>query len=416
MSVSVKSLSIRQILSTLPVANQALLLAFVFAVSFGFVMVASSSIDFAAYRYNDPWFFARRHAVFLVLAAAVFFFVLSLPSSFWQRHSSLLLIAAIALLCLVLIPGVGKVVNGSRRWLPLGPINLQASELAKFCLLMFFASFLAERRDALTHSWSEFARMILIMAIVAALLLLEPDFGSAAVITATLTAMMFVAGVRVFRFLLLLSAGIGGLAFLAVSSSYRWERLITFMDPWQRQFDSGYQLVQSLIAFGRGEWTGLGLGNSIQKLFFLPEAHTDFIFAIIAEELGFIGVVFVLGLFTALVVMCLLVARRALAQQAFCQGFFVFGVAVLIALQAFINMGVASGFLPTKGLTLPFLSYGGSSLLVMSALMALVFRIEIELYLNAYKITKPGGKAKAGKVARNKSDARYQPGGRRAHV
>ena len=400
MSASLKSFGVLQAYRALPFANPWLMLALAFALSFGFVMVTSSSIDFAAHRYNDPWFFARRHGFFLSLSTFAFAFVLAIPSTLWQRNAHWLLLIAIVLLVLVLIPGIGKVVNGSRRWFPLGPINLQASELAKFCLLIFFARFLAQRRDDLGHSWTEFARVLIIMALVAGLLLLEPDFGSAAVICATLTAMMFVAGVRVFRFILLIAAGIGALAFLAVASPYRWDRLVTFMDPWQRQFDSGYQLVQSLIAFGRGEWFGLGLGNSIQKLFFLPEAHTDFIFAIIAEELGFVGVVLVLGLFISLVCLCLGCARRAFQQQAYFQAFLVFGIAVLLALQSFINMGVSSGFFPTKGLTLPFISYGGSSLLTMSALLALVFRIEIELYLDAYK----------AQASKSKSRLRYQRG------
>lgn len=348
-------------------------------ISVGIVMVASSSLDFAAERYHDTWFFVRKQITFLAMGLVGGLVILAVPMSVWNKYSGLLLILAFFLLMAVLIPGIGKVVNGSRRWLSLGPFSMQASEIAKFCLIVYFASYLARRNEELRTQWSGFLKLTAVLLIIVLLLLLEPDFGSSVVISATLGCMMFVAGVPLARFLLLAISGVAGLALMAVASPYRWERLVAFMDPWATQFDSGYQLVQSLIAFGRGGWFGVGLGNSLQKLFFLPEAHTDFIFAIFTEEFGFIGAIALIGVFGFFLYRLVILFRRANEQEQFFSSYVVFGIGVMLAMQAFINMGVASGFLPTKGLTLPFISYGGSSLLITCGLMALVFRVNLEL-------------------------------------
>nr|WP_252738344.1 putative lipid II flippase FtsW [Saccharophagus degradans] len=348
-------------------------------ISVGIVMVASSSLDFAAERYHDTWFFVRKQITFLAMGLVGGLVILAVPMSVWNKYSGLLLILAFFLLMAVLIPGIGKVVNGSRRWLSLGPFSMQASEIAKFCLIVYFASYLARRNEELRTQWSGFLKLTAVLLIIVLLLLLEPDFGSSVVISATLGCMMFVAGVPLARFLLLAISGVAGLALMAVASPYRWERLVAFMDPWATQFDSGYQLVQSLIAFGRGGWFGVGLGNSLQKLFFLPEAHTDFIFAIFTEEFGFIGAIALIGVFGFFLYRLVILFRRASEQEQFFSSYVVFGIGVMLAMQAFINMGVASGFLPTKGLTLPFISYGGSSLLITCGLMALVFRVNLEL-------------------------------------
>ena len=347
--------------------------------SFGLVMVLSASIDLAAHSYNDPWFFVKRHCVFLCLAVTSGVVIFSLPSEMWNRFGIVFLIIGIALLIAVLIPGVGKVVNGSRRWLGVGPFTIQASEAAKFCFIVFFASFLARRSVEFREGWSAFFKLLAILGAFVVLLLLEPDFGSSVVLCITAGAMMFMAGVPILRFILLALVGIAGLAFMAVASPYRWQRLVTFLDPWADQFSSGYQLVQSLIAFGRGEWFGLGLGNSLQKLFFLPEAHTDFIFSIVAEEFGLVGaLVLVLG-FVIVVWRILLLASKAFKQERFFESYCAVGIGMLFSAQAFINMGVASGLLPTKGLTLPFVSSGGSSLLVCTGLIALVLRLGWEV-------------------------------------
>jgi len=346
--------------------------------SIGVVMVASASIAFAADVYNDPWYFLKRHVMFLTAGAVVALVVSRVPLGFWSRLSWPLLAFACGLLVLVLVPGIGRSVNGSMRWIALGPITVQPAEVAKFCCLIFFASFLTRRHEKLRH-WSSFMVPITVLGIVAALLLLEPDFGSVVVIAGTALAMVFLAGARLPHTFLLVALAACGLALMALVSPYRLQRLTTFLDPWGEQFGGGYQLTQSLIAFGRGEWFGVGLGNSVQKLFYLPEAHTDFVFAILAEEWGLLGGLVVIGLYAALTWSLLRLVSIALERKAFFAALLTFGIAVLIAGQAFVNMGVASGLLPTKGLTLPFVSSGGSSLIICCALFAVAWRVQSEL-------------------------------------
>jgi cell division protein FtsW len=357
--------------------------------SIGLIMVASASVSFAALTYNDAWFFAKRHAIYMVMGVCLAAFVVCVPMSVWQKYSGHFLLLTIFLLVIVLIPGIGKKVNGSQRWFSLGVISIQVSEIAKFCAVVFFASFFARRYQELHFGWQGFLKPLMVVGVFVGLLLLEPDFGSSVVLSATVFAMMFIAGVRMLHFLLLIVIGVGGLAAVAVLSPYRMQRLITFLDPWADQFNTGYQLTQSLIGFGRGEWFGLGLGNSLQKLFFLPEAHTDFIFAIIAEEFGLIGAVLLLGLFTALILRIFNVAKQNLAAGKMFAALATFGIAILFSFQVFINMGVSSGLLPTKGLTLPFISYGGSSLLICCVLMAFVMRVQWELAGYAPEVPEP---------------------------
>ncbi|WP_331345451.1 putative lipid II flippase FtsW [Cellvibrio sp. UBA7661] len=347
--------------------------------SIGLVMVASASVSFAALTYDDAWFFAKRHAIYMLMGIVLAMFVVCVPMSIWQRYSGHFLLITLFLLVIVLIPGIGKKVNGSQRWFGLGVISIQVSEIAKFCAVVFFASFFARRYQELHFGWQGFLKPLLVVGVFVGLLLLEPDFGSSVVLCATVFAMMFIAGVRILHFLLLIIIGVGGLAAVAILSPYRMQRLITFLDPWADQFNTGYQLTQSLIGFGRGEWFGLGLGNSLQKLFFLPEAHTDFIFAIIAEEFGLIGAVLLVALFAALIIRIFKLAKQNLAAGKMFPALATFGIAILFSFQVFINMGVSSGLLPTKGLTLPFISYGGSSLLICCVLMAFVMRVQWEL-------------------------------------
>lgn len=353
--------------------------------SIGFVMVTSASMSFAEANYQNVWHFAIRYGVYWAMGMGVAVLIAAVPVRFWEKYGSMLLILALMLLTLVLIPGLGRKVNGSQRWLQLGPIGVQASEVVKFCVIVFYASFLARRGQETLSDWRGVIKPLLVLGMMIFLLLLEPDFGASVVLAGTVMAMLFVAGVRLWQFVLLFALALGGLISIAVLSPYRMQRLITFLDPWADQFNSGYQLTQSLIAFGRGQWTGLGLGNSVQKLFYLPEAHTDFIFAIIAEEFGLLGVMAVIGIFIWLVVCILNVSQRAMATGKVFSSFATFGVAVMFAGQAFINVGVASGLLPTKGLTMPFISYGGSSLLACSALLALVMRIDWELRMAALR-------------------------------
>ena len=346
--------------------------------SVGFIMVASASIYLAAESYGDPWYFTKRHAVFLALAATTYVLILCLPSELWHRYGALLLIAGIVILGLVLMPGIGRRVNGAQRWISMGPFTLQASEVAKFCFVIFFASFLSRRTEEFQTSWKAFFNLLVILGVFVSLLLAEPDFGNSVVLCITAGAMMFIAGVPVIRFTLLVLVGVIGLLMLAVLSPYRWQRLVSFWNPWEDPFHNGYQLTQSLIAFGRGEWAGLGLGNSLQKLFFLPEAHTDFIFAIVAEELGFIGAALLVLIFFTLVWRIFYMAYQARAKNLFI-AFTSIGVGVLLGAQALINMSVACGLMPTKGITLPFVSSGGSSLIISFAFMALIFRMNMEL-------------------------------------
>ncbi|WP_444930040.1 putative lipid II flippase FtsW [Microbulbifer sp. SSSA002] len=355
-----------------------LLLSVLVLASIGVVMVASASIAFATDIYADPWYFLKRHLAFLLVGGVAGFVVSQIPLAIWSRLSWPLLLFACLLLIAVLVPGIGREVNGSRRWLVFAGITVQPAEVAKFCLLVFFASFLTRRNKQLRH-WSSFMVPVVILATVALLLLLQPDFGSVVVLSGTVLAMVFLAGARLPHTFLLVAAAASGLALMALMSPYRLQRLLTFLDPWGDQFASGYQLTQSLIAFGRGEWFGVGLGNSVQKLFYLPEAHTDFIFAILAEEWGMFGGVVLVGLFAVLTYSLLRLVRASLVQEKFFAALLAFGMAVLLAGQAFVNMGVASGLLPTKGLTLPFVSSGGSSLIVCCALLGLAMRIQAEL-------------------------------------
>lgn len=359
--------------------DQWLLLSTIAIATIGLVMISSASISFAEHSLGDGFYFLKRHVLYMTLGLAVAALFLYLPSRFWYHNAVPLLVVTIILLVAVLIPGIGRRVNGAQRWIPLGPINLQVSEVAKFMMILFMASYLERYQRELRERWQSIIKPVLLLIGVAGLLLLEPDFGSMVVVCGTVLAMLFIGGAKLWLFSGLLLTGIGGVVSMALISPYRLQRLVTFLDPWAHQYDTGYQLTQSLIAFGRGEWFGVGLGNSIQKLFFLPEAHTDFVFAIYAEEFGLFGVVIVLGLYSLLVSRIIHVARKAVRQEDWFAAYSCFGIAIVLAGQAFINIGVTSGLLPTKGLTLPFISYGGSSLLVCCAMVALVLRISREM-------------------------------------
>lgn len=378
---------------SIPVGVDWLLLTLCAAViSVGLIMIASASVSYAELTYDDRWFFVKRHLIWLGMGLVASVVMISIPSYIWRNYGGWLFILALILMVAVLIPGIGRKVNGSQRWLQLGPLTFQASEAVKFSVIIFFASYLARRGVELRQQWRGFFKPVGVILLVAILLLLEPDFGTTVVLVVTVVAMMFLAGIRLFHFGLLVVTGVAGLAAIAVLSPYRMQRLITFLDPWADQFNSGYQLTQSLIAFGQGRWFGVGLGNSVQKLFYLPEAHTDFIFAIVAEEFGLFGCCAIIALMAALIARLFRIAHQAIAQGAMFSGFAVFGVAALFSGQSIINIGVASGFFPTKGLTLPFISYGGSSLLINCALMALVLRIDWELK-NPAPVAVPEAKA-----------------------
>ncbi|MBL4781356.1 MAG: putative lipid II flippase FtsW [Porticoccaceae bacterium] len=356
-----------------------LLLSVLALASVGLLMIMSASISFADHKYGDAFFFTKRHLMYLLIGGSAALLVLQISMRWWYEHAGMIVLAGALALALVLIPGIGHAVNGSRRWFKLGMFTLQVSELAKVCMIFFVAAYLQRHQLRLRDNWHSFAIPLGVLGVFAFLLLLEPDFGSTVVMAATVLAMLFLAGVRLWQFLGLMAVGIAGVAALALSSEYRFRRLVTFLDPWAQQFGDGYQLTQSLIAFGRGEWFGVGLGNSVQKLFYLPEAHTDFVFAILAEEFGLLGVLVVMLLFALMIARILIIARKAVQRQDWFSAYVVFGIGILLAGQVFINIGVTSGLLPTKGLTLPFISYGGSSLLVCAMMIALVLRVGIEM-------------------------------------
>jgi cell division protein FtsW len=360
-------------------ADPAMVIAVAGLVLLGIVIVASASISVAESEYGDPFFFLERHLLHLGVGLTAGLAALGVPSVWWQRGSLVALIAAFALLLVVLLPGVGYEVNGSVRWLRLGIMNLQVSEPARLLLMIYLCAYLVRFRDRLGASLGCFLRPLLIVAAACGLLLAQPDFGAASVLLATCLGIMFLAGVRFTHFFLLFVAASAAMAALAFSSDYRLQRIKGFLDPWADPNDTGYQLTQSLIAIGRGHWSGVGLGGSVQKLFYLPEAHTDFVFAVLAEEAGLLGVAAVLLLFALLVWRSLALANAAAALGRHFQALVAGGIGIWIGLQASVNIGVNMGLLPTKGLTLPLLSYGGSSLVVTLAALGMLFRIRHEI-------------------------------------
>ncbi len=338
-------------------------------------MVASASMVVSDHQFHTPFHFLFHQAAYLGLGIVLGFIVLHIPLLFWEKIGPYLLLVSLFFLVIVLVPGIGREVNGSIRWVGFGPLGLQVSELAKFSMIIYMAGYLIRREQEVKASFSGFIKPMLVLGIIAILLLLEPDFGATAVIMLTALAMIFLAGARLWQFMMLVLFVAAAMALLAVASPYRLLRLTTFLHPWANQFSSGYQLTQSLIAFGRGGIFGVGLGNSIQKLFYLPEAHTDFLFAVLAEELGLIGELIVIGLFSFLVGRILYIGRMAAKSGKDFAAYLAYGFSFWIALQAMINIGVNAGILPTKGLTLPFMSYGGTSMLFNCLAMAVVLRI-----------------------------------------
>lgn len=355
-------------------------------ISVGIVFEASSSVAIAEDRTGNPFYYLQKHLTFLAIGLFVALVMFQIPMKAWMVLSPWILFLGVTALTLVLIPGVGVRVNGSQRWLNFGFLSFQVSEFAKMGMILFLAGYLVRRGDELRAHWRGFSKPLVVLGLMLVLLLMEPDFGSSVVISGTVLALLFLAGIPLFRFILILSAGIGLLGYLATSTAYRMDRILAFLDPWADQFNTGYQLTQALIAFGRGEWLGVGLGNSLQKLFYLPEAHTDFIFAVIAEETGLIGaslLIVLLWVFGSKILglgrCCVAAAEEHERPQMLYSGYVVLGIGIMFLLQCFINIGVSCGLLPTKGLTLPFISYGGSSLLIWCGCMALVLRASVEL-------------------------------------
>lgn len=355
-----------------------LLLSALALMGLGLIMVASSSISIAERQLSDPLYYFWRQLSYSgvgILAAVIAF---KIPLKFLQKIGPLLIVISLFLLLMVLIPGIGKEVNGSIRWLNLGVISLQVSEFAKLATVVYLAGYLVRHNEEVRTNLSGFLRPLALIFVISSLLIFEPDFGAVAVIAITAMGMLWLGGASFFQFIFLMLTMAAVLSLVAVSSPYRMERLTTFLNPWADPFNSGFQLTQALIAFGRGEWFGVGLGASVQKLFYLPEAHTDFVFAVLAEELGLFSVMIVVALFGFIVIRALIIGRRAEKKNHPFTAFLAYGLGIWLGLQAFINIGVNMGVLPTKGLTLPLMSYGGSSLIIMCVVIAILLRANYE--------------------------------------
>lgn len=347
----------------------------------GLVMVYSASIAIAEGSRgtgHQPMYYLLRHGVYIALSVAMALAVFQIPSHAWQRAAPYFFLLGLGLLVLVLVPGVGREVNGSRRWLSLYVVNLQASELMKLAVLIYAADYTVRKAAFMDSFRRGFLPMLTVMLLTGWLLLREPDLGAFAVIAAIAMGTLFLGGMswRLFAGLIVMLAI--GFVMLILVSPYRLQRVIGFMDPWADPFGKGYQLSHALIAFGRGEWFGVGLGGSVEKLFYLPEAHTDFLLAVIAEELGFVGVLAVILLFAWLIVRAFVIGRRAVMLERHFAGLVAQGIGLWIGVQVIINMGVNMGLLPTKGLTLPLLSFGGSAVVVTCGALAVLLRIDWE--------------------------------------
>ncbi len=346
---------------------------------FGYLMVSSASLHLGAKLTGNLLHYPMRQLLHIVLGLVVGFCVCLVPMSFWERTGPFLFFVGLVLLAVVLIPGVGVKVNGSMRWLSLAGIRVQVSEIMKLIVVIYMAGFVTRHHDFVRESVYGLIRPLLLLSSACVLLLLEPDMGSAVVIVTIAMGVMFLSGARLQQFVVLI-LGIIGVGVLAiVYSDYRSARVTSFLHPWEDPFGKSFQLVQALISFGRGEWTGVGLGSGVQKLFYLPEAHTDFLFSVIAEEMGLLGVVSVIILFALLVWRAFVIAEMAEQLNEKFSAFIAYGLGIWFAFQSFVNMGVNMGVLPTKGLTLPFMSYGGGSMIVMCAAMALLYRVNSDM-------------------------------------
>lgn len=348
----------------------------------GLVMVFSASIAIAEgsrFTGYQSHYFVMRHAVFLAVGLGAGLVAFQLPMARWQQLAPALFVAGVVLLIVVLIPGIGREVNGAQRWLSLGPINLQPSELMKIFAALYAADYTVRKLDAMSSFKRGFLPMMAVILFVGFLLLREPDFGAFVVITTIAFGVLFLGGVNGRVFALLAIAAVIGFIILILSSPYRLERVLGFMDPWKDAFGKGYQLSHALIAFGRGEWFGVGLGGSVEKLFYLPEAHTDFLLAVIAEELGFVGVLTVVAGFAIIVHRAFAIGREAIKLERYYAGLVAQGIGLWIGVQSFINMGVNMGLLPTKGLTLPLMSFGGSGIVANCIALAILLRVDWEV-------------------------------------
>jgi cell division protein FtsW len=349
----------------------------------GLVMVYSASIalpDSPKFARYAPTFFVGRQLIAVLIGLVAAIVVTQLPIKFWERIAPWLMVGSLFLLLVVLIPGVGKEINGAQRWIPLGIMNFQPSELGKFAIALYGASYMLRKMDVRENFWQAVWPMLATVALMGALLLAEPDMGAFMVIAAIAIGVLFLGGVNARMFALVLLVLLAAFVLMIAFSDFRRERIFAYLNPWDEKYAQGkaYQLTHSLIAFGRGEWFGQGLGGSVEKLHYLPEAHTDFLLAVIGEELGFVGVLLVIVAFFWLTRRCMLIGRQAIALDRVFAGLYAQGIGIWMGGQAFINIGVNLGALPTKGLTLPLLSYGGSAVIMNLVALAVVLRVDLE--------------------------------------
>jgi cell division protein FtsW len=370
------------------VFDRTLLITVFLLVSVGFVMISSASMPVAERLYGNPYHFMIRHAIYIVLGLMSATVTLQIPMDKWHKYNGYLLAFSIALLVVVLI--VGKTVNGATRWIMIGPISIQAAEPAKLYFFAYLASYLVRKHDEVLESFKGFVKPLFVFFIAALLLLSQPDLGTVVVMFITTLSLLFLAGAKLWQFFLLIFTGIGALVTLILMAPYRMARVQSFMDPWEDPFGKGYQLTQSLMAYGRGDWFGQGLGNSVQKLEYLPEAHTDFVIAVLAEELGLLGVLGILTLLLIIVYKAMLIGRKALKHGKAFEGFFAMAIGVWFSFQTMVNVGASAGVLPTKGLTFPLVSYGGGSLIIMLTTVAVLLRIDHEVRMLTTHTTRRG--------------------------
>jgi len=359
-----------------PLTDRTLIIVLIGLLLTELVMVTSSSLNRTATLHHMSFYFTLRQSIYIIGGIIMVIIAIVIPQKYIEQWSVHALFIALGLLFLVLL--IGKEVKGSIRWLPLGVINLQPSEVAKLFLVIYIASYLKRRQDEVRKSWWGFIKPLIILLLATGLLLAEPDFGASVVLIVTIMGMIFLAGTGLRHYCVLLLVTLLGITLIAVSEPYRIRRLTSYMNPWAYQFGSGYQLTQALIAFGRGGWTGVGLGDSIQKLFYLPEAHTDFIFSIVAEEFGLTGCIVILLMLNYIAFKALRIGQTAERRTSYFSAYLSYGIGLFLMSQACINIGVNTGLLPTKGLALPFISYGGSNLLVSCFSTGLLLRIDYE--------------------------------------
>jgi len=371
----------REARPVIPSLDLWLLAAAVLLLCFGLVMVASASMTVGDRLTGSPFYYVNRHLVAVALGVVGGLLCFRVSMAQWRRAGPVLVLLGVLLLLLLMVPGVGKTVNGATRWIPLGFFNLQSSEFVKFFMVLYIAGYLVRRQEEVARSFWGFAKPMLLLIFTSSMILMQPDFGTTVVLFATALGMLFLGGVVLYQFaILIFAAGAAGWV-LIYTSPYRWQRMTTFLNPWDDPFNTDFQLSQALIAFGRGEITGVGLGNGIQKQFYLPEAHTDFIMAVVGEEFGLIGTLGVILLFAFITWRAFHIGVRAEERNERFSAYTAYGLGLWLGMQAFINIGVNVGMLPTKGLTLPFMSYGGNSIIVACLVVTLLLRVDYETRL-----------------------------------